>query len=64
MPNLYIAKIHFDDEEIASESGDDIDSLYNWMLMQTQGKFGNFSGEIIENKTGKMVKAFRKAPPD
>lgn len=60
----YTAKIYFDEGEVAHESGNDIDELHNWMLTKAQGKFGNFNGEIIENKTGKVVKAFRKAPPD
>ena len=60
----YTAKIYFDQDEVAHESGNDIDELYNWMLLKAQGKFGNFNGEIIDNKTGKVVKAFRKSPPD
>ena len=60
----YTAKIYFDEGEIAHESGNDADELYTWMLMKAQGKFGNFNGEIIDNKTGKVVKSFRKAPPD
>lgn len=64
MPFRYIAKIYFDNDEIDHESGNDIEELYNWMLLKAQGKFGNFNGEIIDNKTGKVVKAFRKAPPD
>ena len=60
----YTAKIYFDDEEVMQEEGNDVDELYNWMLAKTQGKFGNFNGEIIDNKTGESIKGFRKAPPD
>lgn len=60
----YTAKIYVDKDEVAHESGNDIDELYNWMLTKAQGKFGNFNGEIIDNKTQKVVKRFRKAPPD
>lgn len=60
----YTAKIYVDKGEVAHESGDDLDELYNWMLTKTQGKFGNFHGEIIEIKTGKVVRSFRKSPPD
>jgi hypothetical protein len=60
----YIAKIYFDEGEVAHESGDDADELYTWMLTKTQGKFGNFNGEIIDSKTGNVVKSFRKSPPD
>jgi len=60
----YTAKIYFDEGEIMHESGDDADELYNWMLLKTQGKFGNFNGEVIDNKTKKVVKSFCKSPPD
>lgn len=60
----YTAKIYFDNDEIDSQSGDDIEELYSWMLIKAQGKFGNFNGEIIDNETQEVVKAFRKAPPD
>lgn len=60
----YTAKLYFDEGEIDHEQGDDIDELYNWMLLKTQGKFGNFNGDIIDNKTKKVIKSFRKAPPE
>lgn len=60
----YTAKIYFDEGEVAHESGNDVEELYNWMLLKAQGKFGNFNGEIIDNKTHKVVKSFRKAPSD
>ncbi|MBA3660830.1 MAG: hypothetical protein H0W64_03815 [Gammaproteobacteria bacterium] len=60
----YIAKIYFDDEAVAEEEGNDVETLYSWMLTKTQGKFGNFSGEIIEIESKKVVKGFRKSPPD
>lgn len=60
----YTAKIFFDQDEIEHEDGNDIDELYNWMLIKAQGKFGNLRGEIIDNKTKKVVKTFRKSPPD
>jgi hypothetical protein len=64
MSDRYTAKIYFNRDETEQKSGHDVDELYNWMLMKTQGAFGNFHGEIIDNKTKKVVKAFRKAPPD
>lgn len=60
----YTAKIYFDEGEVAHESGDDIEELNNWMLIKSQGKFGNLHGEIVDNKTQKVVRKFRKAPPD
>lgn len=64
MAPKYTARIYFDEGEVAHESGDNPDELYNWMLSKTYGAFGNFNGEIVENKTGKIIKAFRKCPPD
>lgn len=60
----YTAKIYVDKDEVAHESGDDADELYNWMLIKAQGKFGNLHGEITDNKSGKIIRSFRKAPPD
>lgn len=60
----YVAKLFFDDREIAHENGNDIDELYTWMLIKTQNQFGNFNGEILDKETGKVVKSFRKSPPD
>lgn len=60
----YTARIYFDEGEVAHEEGEDMEELHNWMLLKAQGKFGNFNGEIIDNKTQKVVKSFRKAPSD
>jgi hypothetical protein len=60
----YTAKIFIDEREVDHESGDDVDELNTWMLVKSQGKFGNFSGHIVDNKTKKIVRRFRKAPPD
>ncbi|EKD71920.1 MAG: hypothetical protein ACD_46C00063G0003 [uncultured bacterium] len=64
MAFLYTAKIYVDDTEIAHESGDDVEALHTWMLMKTQGQYGNFHGEVIDNKTKKIIRSFRKSPPD
>lgn len=64
MPRRYTAKIYVDDDIIEQKSGDDLDELYSWMMVKGQGKFGNLSGEITDDESGKVVKSFRKAPPD
>jgi hypothetical protein len=64
MSYKYSAKIYVDDSEIEHNSGDDLDKLYTWLLTVAQGKFGDVSGEVIDNKTQKVVKKFRKSPPD
>jgi hypothetical protein len=60
----YTAKIYHANDEIEDCTGDDLDELYTWMLAQAEGKFGSVRGEIIDNKTNKVVKQFRKAPFD
>lgn len=60
----YTAKIYFDDKVVDQQSGDDVDELYNWMLVKAQGKFGNLNGEIIDNKTKKVLKSFVKSPTE
>ena len=62
MKAKYTAKIHLDHSTVSHKDGDDADDLYNWMLIETQDKFGNYRGEIIDNKTKKVVRCFRKAP--
>ena len=60
----YLAKIYLEDDEIEDNSGDDIDELYAWMLVRAEGKFGSVHGEIIDSKSNKVVRQFRKTPPD
>lgn len=60
----YTAKIYYDRDNVADKNGDDVDELYTWMLAKTQGEFGSYHGEIIDNKSGKVVKTFRKTPPE
>lgn len=60
----YTAKIYVDEVEIDHKEGNDVDELYHWMLVKAQGKFGNLSGDVIDTKTNKAVKSFRKSPPD
>lgn len=60
----YTAKIYLGSDEVMHNTGNDVDELYEWMLVQAQGKFGDIHGELIENKTSKVVRRFRKSPPD
>lgn len=55
----YTAKIYFDEFEINQNSGDNLESLFIWMLTQEDGKFGNYSGQITNNKTHVTEKEFR-----
>jgi hypothetical protein len=64
MPHRYTAKLYFNEKEINHESGDDVDALYTWLLTKAEGKFGNTSGEIIDNKTREVVKTFKKSPSE
>lgn len=62
MKELYTASVYSGQKQIAEKAGDDLDQLYTWMLVQGQEQFGDIHGEIIENSTQKVVRAFRKCP--
>lgn len=59
--SIYTATIYFDEFEIIKHSGNDLESLFVWMLTQAQGKFGNLSGKITNNRTKIIEKEFRIA---
>ncbi|WP_133138075.1 hypothetical protein [Legionella rowbothamii] len=60
----YTAKIYFDDFEITKRSGNDLESLFIWMLTQAQGKLGNLSGKVINNKSHLVEKEFQACAYD
>lgn len=57
----FTAKLYCGKQEIDSHFGNDVDALYIWMLTQVQGKFGDFSGSIVDNKTDEVVRSFRSS---
>jgi hypothetical protein len=61
MKYSYTAKLYFNNQVIDEKHGEDIDVLYCWMLGNAQENIGNVYGEIIHNKTGKIVGTFRKS---
>lgn len=64
MTKKYIAKVMCGTDELIVRESDDIDELYEWMLIQANGKLGDIHGQIIDNKSLEVVRKFRKAPPD
>lgn len=62
MNEQFTATVYCKDERIAIQTGDDVDKLYTWMLIQVNGTYSDIHGEIVDNKTQKTVRAFRKAP--
>ncbi|STX41478.1 Uncharacterised protein [Legionella donaldsonii] len=60
----YTAKIYFDNFEITTNSGNKLESLFIWMLAQVQGKHGNLSGQVMNNKTHLIEKEFRACAYD
>ncbi|CAM2967738.1 Uncharacterised protein [Legionella steigerwaltii] len=62
MNKQFTANVYCKEEKIATQTGDDIDKLYAWMLIQVNGYFGEIRGEIIDNKINKTVRTFCKAP--
>ncbi|ASQ46365.1 hypothetical protein clem_09070 [Legionella clemsonensis] len=60
----YTARLYFDNSEITTCSGNNLESLFIWMLTQVQGKFGNLHGQITNNKTQAIEKKFRTCSYD
>ncbi len=60
MKAKYTARIYLEANEILNKSGDEVEELYTWLLVQAEGKFGSVHGEITENKSKQVVKQFRK----
>lgn len=57
MDPQYIANVYCQKEKISTKSGDDIEALHIWMIVQ----LGH--GEIIDLKTNEVVKTFCKSCP-
>ena len=62
MNEQFTAIVYCKNEKIATQTGNDIDQLYAWMLIQGSSHFGEIHGKIIENKTQKTIRTFCKAP--
>ncbi|QMT59879.1 hypothetical protein [Legionella sp. PC997] len=62
MSKQFTANVYCKEARIATQTGDDLDQLYTWMLIQVNGHFDDIRGEIIDNATNKTVRTFRKAP--
>lgn len=60
MNERYTAIVYCNQEQIAIQAGNDIEQLQTWMLIQVNGYFGDIHGEVVDNKTKKIVKTFRK----
>ncbi|WP_133137450.1 hypothetical protein [Legionella rowbothamii] len=60
----YTAKIYFDDFEITKHSGNNLESLFIWMLTQVQEELGNLSGQITNNKSLLVEREFQTCAYD
>ncbi|HHT0592224.1 TPA: hypothetical protein ACTXXA_002209 [Legionella anisa] len=61
MSEQFTANVFCKEKRIATQTGNDIDQLYTWMLIQVNGHFDDIRGEIIDNQTNNTVRTFRKA---
>lgn len=61
---LYTANLYVGESIVSSKEGDDENALYEWLLTKAQGVFGDVRGEVVDNKTSKIVQRFKKSPPD
>ncbi|MFO9703130.1 hypothetical protein SDC03_00205 [Legionella pneumophila serogroup 1] len=60
MSEQYAAKIYCGADEIAQQSGENVDQLYVWMLTYVEKISGKIHGEIIDNMTNQVVNQFNK----
>lgn len=62
MSEQFTATVYCKEERIATQTGNDLEQLYIWMLTQVNGSFGAVHGEIIDNRTNKTIRTFCKSP--
>lgn len=55
----YTAIIYFGKNEINRKVGNNIEMLLIKMLVDCQGKFGDYNGKIEDNRTHKVIRTFR-----
>ncbi|MDP1603814.1 MAG: hypothetical protein Q8M03_11180 [Legionella sp.] len=57
----YIATIYSKEEVIVTRTGNDIEQLYIWIMLQLEDCFGDIRGEIVDCKTDEIVKTVNKS---
>jgi hypothetical protein len=57
----YIATIYSREDIIATKSGNDVEQLYIWIMLQLDDSFGDIRGEIVDCKTAEVVKTVCKS---
>lgn len=62
MNEQFTAIVYCKEEQIAIQTGNDIDQLYTWMLAQVGSSFDDVHGELIDNDTHKTIRTFCKSP--
>ncbi len=55
----YTATTYFSMNEINQDSSNDLEDLFITMLARCQGKFGDLSGMIKDNRTHQIIRSFR-----
>ncbi|MCP0914610.1 MULTISPECIES: hypothetical protein [Legionella] len=64
MKYKYLGKVHFEDDHIAKHFANNVDELVRWMHELAQKKFSEITGEIIDNKTHRIVKSIQFNPAE
>lgn len=59
MSERYTATIFLQEEVLAEKQGDDVDSLYLWMLTHEKCASGRVQGKIVDNQTNEIVREFK-----
>ncbi|WP_106225059.1 hypothetical protein [Legionella pneumophila] len=60
MSEHYTAKIYCGTEEIARQSGENLEQLYVWMLAYAEKTYGKIYGEITDKISHQVVRRFKK----
>lgn len=64
MKYKYTAKILLGDKVIMSDSGDDLDQLFVWLVTEATEHKEFVNGVIYDNSNHKIIKRFHKSLPD
>lgn len=64
MKHRFSAKLMMDNEQVIENSDDDLIVLTQWMTDQAGNTFSDVKGEIIDNRTHRIVRSIHFSPVD
>lgn len=63
MKHRYFAKIYLVDGQIIENSSENLEEIKIWLSDQTEAALGDFTAEIFDNHTHKIIKKIQFSPP-